>query len=878
MAYTGIVVVIPTRNRSAIAINAIRSVLDQPVENLNVLVSDNSTTDAEREALAVFCSAQADERLRYVRPPKPLPMAEHWEWALAEARQSFPASHVTYLTDRMMFRRDALRDAVTAAAQYADQVITYNMDAIVDHVRPVRVEQYAGSGRLLEIETVTLSRLLSQSIFHASLPRMLNSIVPLEVFDRMRERFGNVFLSIAPDFRFCCRCLELEDTVLFYDRSLLFHYALDRSHGASVSRGEITPDTADFTANLPVDNSIRNYSTPIPQLITAVNAVFQEYCLFKQETNSPRFFDIDLPKYLQANAEEIQQFTDAARRDEILALLMAHGYQPPAAHTDAQSAPVSFGRRLSWKLKRVATSSATTGAWLFLSRTAGIAPPAENSFEFDKLDDAIDYARNISRGNVAHETGQEELLSPREVPLQPSAVNGNHAAANLKQALGAVTPLPLRRLVHERSNQAKLATLLSTKQRFRAQRQSGVVRDLPQGVNLVAYIRADMGLGTAARGMAAAFEAAGIPFNVINLEHGNEGSHTDQSWSHKEVQHSRYDLTVVCVNPDNSFYLRTQVSPEILGDRYVIANWFWELPEMPDEWLPEFEYVDEVWAASNFVREAIASKAPVPVVRVPAVVHLVRGKRFSRAELGLPVKRFLFLAMFDTRSVLERKNPLGVVRAFKRAFEGGDNEVGLVVKTLNNTDSSQPVLEELQEEIAGCENVFLVDRLMNRDELTSLIDACDCFVSLHRSEGFGLGPAEAMSLGKPAIITNWSGNADYMTADNCVAIDYQLVTLERDYGPYKAGQQWAEPDLEQAAHWMKRLAAEPELAKPIGLRGQQTIKSEFSPAAVGTIIQARLEEIRRTAETRHAASSGDSVTGHSDGRAQHERDSGSQQT
>lgn len=844
MAYTGIVVVIPTRNRSAIAMNAIRSVLDQPVENLNVLVSDNSTIDAEREALADFCAAQADARLDYVRPPKPLPMAPHWEWALDEALQSFRASHVTYLTDRMMFRRDALKAAVAAATPYPDKVITYNMDCVVDHVRPIRVEQYAGSGRLLEIETLTLSRLLSQSIFHASLPRMLNSVVPLEVFDRIRERFGNVFLSIAPDFRFCCRCLELEDKVLFYDRSLLFHYALDRSHGASVSRGEVTPDTADFTANLPVDNSIRNYATPIPRLITAVNAVFQEYCLFKQETNSARFFDIDLPKYLQANAEEIQEFTDPVRRNEILALLTAHGYKPSASHTGAESTPVSFGRRLSWKLKRVATSSATTGAWLFLSRTAGITPPAENSFAFNELDEAIDYARNISPGNLGGDTGQQELLSPREVPLQPSTVNGNHSAANFKQALSAVTPLPLRRLVHERNNQAKLAALLSAKQRFRVQREAGGVRDLPQGVNLVAYIRADMGLGTVARGMAAAFEAAGIPFNVINLEHGNEGSHTDQSWSHKEVQQSRYDLTVVCVNPDNSFYLRTQVSPEILGNRYVIANWFWELPEMPDEWLAEFEYVDEVWAASNFVREAIASKAPVPVVRVPAVVQLSRERRFSRTELGLPEKRFLFLAMFDSRSILERKNPLGVVRAFKRAFEAGNDEAALLVKTLKNTDLSQSVLEELRDEISGCGNVFLLDRVMSRDEITSLMDACDCFVSLHRSEGFGLGPAEAMSLGKPAIITNWSGNTDYMTADNCVAIDYQLVKLERDYGPYKAGQQWAEPDLEQAARWMKRLAAEPELAKQIGSRGQQTIKAEFSPEAVGRIIQARLHEIR----------------------------------
>src|SRR4029078_3676532 len=107
MAYTGIIVVVPTRNRSAIAMNAVRSVLDQPVENLNVLVSDNSTSETEREALAAVCAALKDSRLRYVQPPEPMPMAEHWEWAREEALRSFRASHMTYLTDRMMFRRGA---------------------------------------------------------------------------------------------------------------------------------------------------------------------------------------------------------------------------------------------------------------------------------------------------------------------------------------------------------------------------------------------------------------------------------------------------------------------------------------------------------------------------------------------------------------------------------------------------------------------------------------------------------------------------------------------------------------------------------------------------------------------------------------------------
>ncbi len=398
--------------------------------------------------------------------------------------------------------------------------------------------------------------------------------------------------------------------------------------------------------------------------------------------------------------------------------------------------------------------------------------------------------------------------------------------------------------VRQRLIQDRLAKLVKTKKRFRAAKKSPQTSTIPQGVNLVAYIRAEMGLGTAARGMASAFAAAQIPFKVINVEQGNYSRHRDRSWSHKEARSSRYDLTVVCVNPDNSFHLRTQVPVKVLGDRYVIASWFWELPELPDEWLKEFDFVDEVWAASQFIQDAMALKAPGPVVRIPPVVQLGQPGNFSRGQLGLPERHFLFLTMFDASSMLQRKNPLGVLRAFQGAFEPNDANVALVMKC-NSPNLEEPMMRELRAEMADRDNIFLIDRVMDRDELSSLINVSDCFVSLHRSEGFGLGPAEAMSLGKPAIITNWSGNTDYMTPDNSIGIDYELVKLGKDYGPYQAHQHWAEPDLEQASHWMKKLVGDPGLARQIGLRGQETIRRDYSAEAVGRLIKKRLAEIRR---------------------------------
>ncbi len=421
-------------------------------------------------------------------------------------------------------------------------------------------------------------------------------------------------------------------------------------------------------------------------------------------------------------------------------------------------------------------------------------------------------------------------------------------ARTIRHTVGLLLPSSLKRKIFERLNEARYQKLVSAKARFRS---LPIPTSIPHGVNLVGYIRAESGLGAAARGMASALESAGIPFNVINLESGNYSRHTDHSWSHKEVSHSDYDVTVVCVNPDQSFHLRTNVPPNVLTERYVIGYWFWELPELPDEWLADFALTDEVWAASRFIGDAVSSKASVPVASIPPVVRLSEGKTFSRSELGLPEGGYLFLAMFDTRSVLQRKNPLGVLRAFKTAFPGNDANATLVMK-FNNSDAPDPMFEQVREEIGGHTNVIVLDRPMERDEINSLIKACDCFVSLHRSEGFGLGPAEAMSLGKPAIVTNWSGSTDYMTADNCIPIDYKLVKLGRDYGPYKAHQHWAEPDLEQAAHWMKKIADDPDLAQCIGARGRETINANFSPEAAGQKILARLEQIRSKAYKTHS--------------------------
>src|SRR5262249_4636803 len=152
--------------------------------------------------------------------------------------------------------------------------------------------------------------------------------------------------------------------------------------------------------------------------------------------------------------------------------------------------------------------------------------------------------------------------------------------------------------------------------------------------------------------------------------------------------------------------------------------------------------------------------------------------------------------------------------------------------------------QAVREEVQRWQDIHLIEQVLSREEIDSLLSVSDCVVSLHRSEGFGLVPAEAMSLGKPVIMTRWSGNTDYMTTDNCVGIDYHLVKVGRDIGPYSADQDWAEPDVDQAAYWMRTLRENPELASRIGQRGRETIRTNFSPQSVGEAIKQRITFIR----------------------------------
>ncbi len=416
MSYTGLTVVIPTRNRAKLAMNAIRSVLGQSVENIQILVSDNSTIGSEANELSAFCKPLTNREVHYIGPPKPMPMSRHWDWAMEQSLRFSAFSHITFLTDRMIFKNGKLTEAIEIAKHHPNKLLCYTHDKVIDHKIPIRVLQTPWTGKVFEISSDRLLFLVSRAILHGCLPRMLNSIVPRSCIHKMQAHYGNVFDSISPDFNFCFRFLEMFDTILYFDVSVLLHYALYRSNGESLAIGKSTKDHMDFIADL--EGTPINFAAPIPQFRTVFNAICHEYCLIQEETDSKKFISIDQCAYLKIMSQEIARIENPDLKLEMEALLVTHGRE------DIQNEKFSFRsfmsklfstRTVMNKLKWLSGGSHTKWVWFILVNRFAIQPPDDNRFGYRTTEEAIEYANGFPRRREADNHLGEPLSSAKEL-------------------------------------------------------------------------------------------------------------------------------------------------------------------------------------------------------------------------------------------------------------------------------------------------------------------------------------------------------------------------------------------------------------------------------------------------------------------------------
>ncbi|MFN7147865.1 MAG: glycosyltransferase family 4 protein, partial [Microthrixaceae bacterium] len=369
-------------------------------------------------------------------------------------------------------------------------------------------------------------------------------------------------------------------------------------------------------------------------------------------------------------------------------------------------------------------------------------------------------------------------------------------------------------------------------------RPRGVVVDerRPFGVNLVGYLTGELGLGVAARRMRIALEAAGVPVASVSYDRTSSRMSSDASRS----TDAPYWFNLIVITPDQLPYFVEDVGAEFLAGHHNIGLWYWETDVLTPRQLSSFAWVDEVWGATTYLCDVFAGAERVPVthVPVPLVFDDPHATAEDRTRLGLD-DRFTVLFSFDFLSVVERKNPLGLVEAYRRAF-GPDDGARLILKGING-DVFPDKREELFDAAADRPDIEVWDRYLSSRDRLALVQSVDCYASLHRSEGLGLTMAEAMALGTPVVATAYSGNLDFMDEDSALLVPAREVLI----GPghlYPADGHWAEPDLDVAAAHLRALKDDPELARRLVTAGREAL-GRYDVDRVGDVAARRLREL-----------------------------------
>ncbi len=380
--YKSLLVVIPTRNRAELAINAINSVLSQENSQLELIVSDNSTDEAEVSRLSNYCRQSDDKRLRYIRPSKTLPMTKHWNWAMEQALRISQSNHITYLTDRLLFAKNCLQNLQRILTKYPDKIVSYTFDSIEDSKFPVSLSQIRYTGKLFEIESASILKIYAEMERLQALPKMLNSVASRRLMTKIFERYGNYFFSISPDYNLAFRSLDLEESILYYDRPLLISYCNNRSNGWNVLQGNFNQDALDFINNL--SSTEICFDSPVKAIWVLPNAIIHEYCYAKLQAVSDKFPEINQNKYLLSLVENVASYKNKKMREEMLEKLRAE-----------------LGFDLIKYRAQAAIEHKRKGLKVKLHNFTNAATPYLLKHNFENVEDAIKHATDLPRKPVS---------------------------------------------------------------------------------------------------------------------------------------------------------------------------------------------------------------------------------------------------------------------------------------------------------------------------------------------------------------------------------------------------------------------------------------------------------------------------------------------
>ena len=362
----------------------------------------------------------------------------------------------------------------------------------------------------------------------------------------------------------------------------------------------------------------------------------------------------------------------------------------------------------------------------------------------------------------------------------------------------------------------------------------------PPGINLYGLFRSEIGLSQGVKLYAGALEKSGIPHTLLNLDFIPDLPQLDTSFDDRLTSENKYAINVVHINPLEWEEACGTFPQDQFDGHYNIGVWLWELEQIPEPWIPKIDFVDEIWAPSEFIAGAMRKATDKPVTVIPYGMEAPYDETLTRADFGLSEDDFLVLMMFDSHSFASRKNPGAAIDAFREAYGDHPERVKLVIK-INNPSAEDVAFVE--EHLGGKAGYLLITERMDKKKLNSMIRLCDVFISLHRSEGFGLVIAEAMALGTPVVATNWSSNTEFMPEGAACPVGYDLFPVAGGYVFDNGSMVWADPDTNQAAEYLRRLKDDPDYREKIARAGKEYIHQQLSMEKCAEKISNRMKEI-----------------------------------
>ena len=378
----------------------------------------------------------------------------------------------------------------------------------------------------------------------------------------------------------------------------------------------------------------------------------------------------------------------------------------------------------------------------------------------------------------------------------------------------------------------------------------------PEGINLIGNFRHQTGLGQSCRLLGRELIESGVSCALKNFAVHDECGLNDSDLEMFMSDKTPFGINLFHISPLD-FERAFCILPKNIWDRhYNIAFWLWELEDFPKEWVPMINQLDEIWTPSEFVSNSIRQVTGKPVITVPYDMDVSYNKSMDRSSFGLPDDLFLYLIMYDTNSFADRKNPEAALEAYKRAFPQGSigqKKTGVVLK-IGSLGDRKNNLEQLRKEMDGY-HLYFIDRMFSKNDVNALIKNCNVLISLHRAEGYGLVPAEAMSLGVPTVATDWSANTEYQTKNSACLIDYRLKPIGQDLWPYKKENVWAEADVGQAAEYIRKLFEDPDYYDSIRQKGLEQAESCFNTGRGKQAIAIRFQTIKEMSRKKNEKNS-----------------------